>query len=304
MRLSSKRNFKVGVTVVASVFILLYGITFLKQIKFGLETNALSVYFQDVNGLKESDPVSVNGVLKGRITKIELSGSDSVRVDFNLAKDVELKKDYIITVAMIELMSGKQIYIKPGKEKELADITKPLSGARNTDIVSLITTMNDVSYNVSKLTARLDTTVKDLNSVIRNVNSIAGDEGLKSNIRSTAGNFNLASRNLNLMLAESRTSLNSLVSRLNNVAANLNTTVDETKPEVKQTFRDIRDLTSRIDSLTMNLNSFVLNTKDSSNSVGKLLTNDEFYNNLNKTILSMNKLIRKIEKDGLRLKLF
>ncbi len=304
MRLSSKRNFKVGVTVAASVFILLYGITFLKQLKFGLETNALSVYFQDVNGLKESDPVSVNGVLKGRITKIELSGSDSVRVDFNLAKDVELKKDYTITVAMIELMSGKQIYVKPGKSDTLADLTKPLIGAMNTDFVSLINTMNDVSRNVNTITARLDTTVKDLNSVIRNVNSIAGDEGLKSNIRSTAGNFNLASRNLNLMLAESRTSLNSLVGRLNNVAANLNTTVDETKPEIKQTFRDIRDLTSRIDSLTMNLNSFVLNTKDSSNTVGKLLTDDEFYNNLNKTILSMNKLIRKIEKDGLRLKLF
>jgi hypothetical protein len=48
----------------------------------------------------------------------------------------------------------------------------------------------------------------------------------------------------------------------------------------------------------------VLNTKDTNSTVGKLLTDDDFYNNLNKTVLSINKLVKKIEKDGVRLRLF
>ena len=77
-----KTLLKVGMTIVVSLILVLWGVAFLKDLKFGLETNDLSVYFADVNGLKEGDPVSVNGVTKGKINKIELAPGDSVRVDF------------------------------------------------------------------------------------------------------------------------------------------------------------------------------------------------------------------------------
>jgi ABC-type transporter Mla subunit MlaD len=53
--MSSDRTnkFKVGITVVIALFILLYGIVFLKDFKVGIETYDLVVYFHDVNGLKE-----------------------------------------------------------------------------------------------------------------------------------------------------------------------------------------------------------------------------------------------------------
>src|ERR1041384_4882979 len=109
-----KVNLKVGITVIISVLILLYGVAFLKQFRLDLHENDLSVYFENTNGLKEGDPVSVNGVAKGKVKTIALQG-DSVKVDFTLSKDVELKKDYTVQVAMIELMSGKQVLISPGR---------------------------------------------------------------------------------------------------------------------------------------------------------------------------------------------
>src|SRR4030095_16022632 len=150
---------KVGLTVIISILIVLYGVAFLKDAKFGLQTNDLIVHFNDVNGLKEGDPVSVNGVSKGKVRKIDLTGGDSVRVEFYLYKDVVLKKDYTVSIAMIELMSGKQIYIKPGIADEPADLTKPLVGAKNTDVVSLIGTFNQVGEQVRLIAARLDTTM-------------------------------------------------------------------------------------------------------------------------------------------------
>ncbi len=295
---------KVGLTVIISILIVLYGVAFLKDAKFSLETNDLVVYFSDVNGLKEGDQVSVNGVPKGKVKKIELANGDSVKVEFFLAKDVTLKKDYSVSVAMIELMSGKQIFIKPGVSTEPADITKPLVGARSNDVVSLISTMNEVGDNVKRISYKLDTAINNLDKTILNINDIAGDDGLKSNIKGTAGNFHTASRNLNLMIAETRNNINSLTSRLNGVATNLDNTVTETKPELKETIEDIRELTSKVDSLAVNLNSFVLNARDTNSTVGKLFGEDKMYENLNKTILNINKLVRKIEKDGIRLRLF
>lgn len=299
-----KTLLKVGMTIVVSLILVLWGVAFLKDLKFGLETNDLSVYFADVNGLKEGDPVSVNGVTKGKINKIELATGDSVRVDFSLSKEVTLKKDYIVSVAMIELMSGKQIYIKPGMSKEVADITKPLVGAKNTDIVGLIGTMNQVGEDVKLITKKLDTSMTKLNVSLNHINDVVGDDGLKSNIKGAASNFNLASRNLNLMLADTRNSINSLTARLNNIALNVDNTVTETKPELKETMQDVRVLTARLDSLTINLNNLVLGVKDSNSTVGKLLNEDEMYNNINKALLNINKLVRKIEKDGIRLRLF
>lgn len=299
-----KTLLKVGMTIVVSLILVLWGVAFLKDLKFGLETNDLSVYFADVNGLKEGDPVSVNGVTKGKINKIELAPGDSVRVDFSLSKEVTLKKDYVVSVAMIELMSGKQIYIKPGLSKETADITKPLVGAKNTDIVGLIGTMNQVGEDVKLITRKLDTSMTKLNISLNHINDVVGDDGLKSNIKGAASNFNLASRNLNLMLADTRNSINSLTARLNNIALNVDNTVSETKPELKETMQDVRLLTARLDSLTINLNDLVTGVKDSNSTVGKLLTEDEMYDNINKALLNINKLVRKIEKDGIRLRLF
>lgn len=299
-----KTLLKVGITIVVSLILVLWGVAFLKDLKFGLETNDLSVYFSDVNGLKEGDPVSVNGVTKGKINKIELAPGDSVRVDFSLSKEVVLKKDYIVSVAMIELMSGKQIYIKPGMSKETADITKPLVGAKNTDIVGLIGTMNQVGEDVKLITKKLDTSMTKLNVSLSHINDIVGDDGLKTNIKGAASNFNMASRNLNLMLADTRNSINSLTARLNNIALNVDNTVTETKPELKETMQDVRTLTARLDSLTINLNELVVGAKDSNSTVGKLLNEDEMYNNINKALLNINKLVRKIEKDGIRLRLF
>ncbi len=295
---------KVGFTVLVSIILLLWGVAFLKDLKFGLETNDLTVYFPDVNGLKEGDPVSVNGVVKGKIISINLAPGDSVKVEFSLSKEVTLRKDYEVSVSMIELMSGKQIYVKPGSSKENADITKPLVGAKTNDIVGLIGTMTEIGDDVKLITHKLDTAMTKMTVTIEHVNDIVGDDGLKSNIKGAASNFNVASRNLNLMLADTRSSINSLTAKLNNIAANIDNTVTDTKPELKETMQDVRILTGRLDSLTINLNSLVLNASDSNSTVGKLLSEDDIYENINKALLSINKLVKKIEKDGIRLRLF
>jgi len=98
--------------------------------------------------------------------------------------------------------------------------------------------------------------------------------------------------------------LNILTGKLHSIADNLDQTITETKPELKETIGDIRDLASRMDTLAMNFNQIALNAQDSTNSVGKLLSGDEFYQNLNKTVININKLVQKINKKGIRLRLF
>lgn len=298
-----KVNLKVGITVIISILILLYGVAFLKQFRLDLNENELSVFFQNTNGLKEGDPVSVNGVAKGKVKTIALQG-DSVKVDFTLSKEVTLKNDYIIQVSMIELMSGKQILIYPGKNSQLADISKPLVSVKSSDVVNLISTMNDVGDVVKKISYKLDTTTNELNKTLESINSFVGDEGLRSNLRTTAGNLSTASRNFNSLIDENRVSIRSITNKLNNIADNFDRTITESRPELKGTLADIRELTTRLDTLTENMNTLFVHANDTTSTVGKLANQDELYNNINKTVLNIDKLVKKIHKDGIRLRLF
>jgi phospholipid/cholesterol/gamma-HCH transport system substrate-binding protein len=172
------------------------------------------------------------------------------------------------------------------------------------DIISLIGTMNQVGEDVKDISAKLNKTTDDLNTVIMNVNDIVGDEGFKSNIKGSASNFNVASKNLDLLLEENRHNLSVLTSKLNSLADNLENTVTDTKPDLKETITNVRSLTIKLDSLTDNFNQLVSNTKDTNSTIGKLLTDDEFYVNLNNTVVNIDKLIKQIKKEGLKLKIF
>jgi phospholipid/cholesterol/gamma-HCH transport system substrate-binding protein len=298
-----KVNLKVGITVIVAVLILLYGLAFLKEFNLNLNEYEVSAYFHDVIGLKEGDPVAVSGYTKGKVKRIDNEG-DSVKVTFSLAKDIVIKKDYRIQVTMLELMSGKQISVFPGRSNELADVSKPLSGEKGWDVVALIQSMGEVTLTSRSVVSRLDSVMAELNKTTRSVTSLVNDETFRSNIHTSASNFNAASKNLNSLIEENRNSLRGITGKLHSVADNLDQTISQTRPELHETIRDIRDLTSKMDTLTMNFNQIALNAQDSTNTVGKLLTGDEFYKNLNKTVNSINRLVQKINKDGIRLRLF
>lgn len=298
-----KVNLKVGITVIVAILILLYGLAFLKEFQLNLNEYEISAYFKDVIGLKEGDPVAVSGFTKGKVRRIENEG-DSVKVTFSLTKDIVLKEDYKIQVTMLELMSGKQISVYPGRSNKPADVSKPLTGEKGWDVIALVQSMGEISLLSRDVVVRLDTAMNDLSKITSSVYSLVNDPSFRSNIHSSASNFNLASENLNSAIEENRHALNDLTGKLHSIADNFDKTISQTRPELEETISDIRELTSKMDTLAVNFNKIALSAQDSTGSVGKLLNTDEFYNNLNKTVANINKLVQKINKEGVRLRLF
>lgn len=86
--------------------VVLLTIFWAKGFTVGLSEQEYVVYFSKVSGINEGDMVSVNGVRKGKIDKIELAG-DSVKISFSIDKTIKLRKDYEIYVAATELTGGK-----------------------------------------------------------------------------------------------------------------------------------------------------------------------------------------------------
>lgn len=185
---------KVGIFVFIAIVIVLTTVFWTKGFVIGAGQNDVTVYFQSsVGGLNEGDAVTVKGVRKGEIQKITLVG-DSVKVEFTLAKDVVIKSDYSVEVAMTSFTSGKQLYIDPGKQDPVINFDRPLIGSDAGDINTVMKQMKDLSTEVGVLITKFQTNSDKLNDVLINVNEIVGDGQLKMDLKSTMSNFEVTSK--------------------------------------------------------------------------------------------------------------
>ncbi|MCE1165893.1 MAG: MlaD family protein [Bacteroidetes bacterium] len=294
---------KVGVFVFIAVIIVASTVFWAKGFMFGKDKMDLVVYFSAVSGLNYADPVAVNGVIKGKVMKIELEG-DSVKVTFAVDRDIKIKTDYKIEISSPELMSGKMIYIKPGKEGTEIDYKNPLKGTNGSDIASMMSTVSDLSVDVKTLIGKFSKTADNLDKVLVNVNELVGDKRMQNDLKSTISNLSVTSKNLNGLVSESRTSIRSITEGADKTMNSVNNMLDDNSPEIKNTIKDIRTLTAKFDSLTTNLNLIVSDIQTQKSGVGKFIYDDKFFNNLNKTLEEVEKLTKKIREDGIKINLF
>jgi len=294
---------KVGFFVLIAIVIVISAIFWVKGFLVTKDQVDLNVYFQQVSGLNVGDPVTVKGVRMGRVNSIELDG-DSVKVEFTLDESVKLKEDYKIEIAILELMGGKQLYITPGKSPNEINNTKPLSGNNSTDFSSIIKSVAELSTDVKSLIKNFSKTNENLNDVLVNINDIVGDGQMKRNLKSTISNVEVTSRNLNSLVSENRLSLRNLTKKADYTIDNVNEVMDENSPEINSTLKEMHILTTKVDTLITNLNLIVTDIQNQKGSVGKLMYDEEFYENINKALLEIERLTKKIRKDGIKINLF
>jgi len=295
-------EFKVGLFVFIAVLVVLLTIFWAKGFSVGLSEQKYVVYFSKVSGINEGDMVSVNGVRKGKIDKIELEG-DSVKISFSLDKTIKFRKDYDIYVAATELTGGKVLYIEPGKSSEEIESGLALHGSPGADFSSLMNSFDDITKDIKSLLGEFKTSTENLNEVILNVNEIVGDGNLKSNLKTTLSNLAVSSRNLNQLVSESRAGLSGLTYKMGNTVDNVDNFLGDNSKELKNTLLEIQTLTTTVDTLVSNLNGVVTDIRDKKG-IGKFISDDKFIDNINKALAEIEMLSRKIRKDGVKINLF
>ena len=294
---------KVGIFVFFAALIVLSTIFWAKGVLIGKTQRDLYAYFQTINGINIGDPVTVNGVKKGKILDIDLEG-DSVKVKFSVDRDIKIKKDYKVEISVLELMGGKQLFINPGKSDEEINYEMPLSGVSAADVTKIMKDVSGMTDNVKELLNKFDKAADNLNAVLINVNDIVGDKNVRYDLKSTLSNIEITSRNLNALVSENKTTLRQLTNKIGGTVDNINGLVVDTRPDLKNTFNDFSILTSRVDTLVGNLNIVISDIQQQKSGLGKFIYEDKFFDNLNKTLQELQSLSKKIRKDGLKINIF
>ncbi len=283
----------IGLLVIVAMLILFFGINFLKGVNLFKAANYYYSVYNNVEGLAQSAPVTLNGYKVGIVRSInyDFSRPGNVIVEMSLDKSLKLPKGTeavlgadLLGTASIALTLGTDasaLYAVgdtiPGKVKAsmMAGIADNLMPAVNTilpKIDSLLINLNALTGNpaLHQSITRLDDITTQLNATMRSLNAAT------ANLQPITGNIRSITENVDTITGD----LAQVSGRLRDVP------VDSIALEIQATMANLRQLSER------------LNNPESS--IGKLTDDSALYDNINATIISLDSLFIDIKKNPKR----
>jgi len=295
MKDQSKTEVKVGIMVVAGVLVFLWVLGWAKNFSFTANDIYLQVRFPTVAGLEIGDPVTINGVRKGNVEDFNIE-SDDVIVKVKLDSDVNLKEDASFEVSMLDLMGGKKINISPGESSQPIDFNKVQQGEFQADIPMVMSMLG-------KMQGDLNGTIKDVRVTLNSLNNYLTDQKLNENIKVTAANLKDLTIKMNTLIDNNQEDLKKIISNTAELTSEAKELIRNNRESIQSSITDLKSILGKSDSLLTKLNTLADETTGRKNNLGKLLYDEDLYNNLNGTLKDVKELTKiildQLKGDGL-----
>ncbi len=282
---------KVGLAVLAAFAVLIVGIMWGKGIKFRAERYPIIVHFQNSAGLENGALVLVNGVPKGKVTRITLA-PDHVAVRCLIDKDVRLLTDYRIVIETVQLMSGKVVTILPGTDGHLVHTEIPLRGLPSMGISDVVALIDEFSDDFRMV-------LTNMNSVLTNLDLIVGDSANQIHLSRSLSNLDRSSAETVQLIAENREALSRTIMRLENTLEILEGVAESSKGKLDRSFAKIDTTTALLQALAGDLRGITGSIQAGEGTLGRLVTDPELYERLVTTAADLDSLIIQIRRRGL-----
>jgi phospholipid/cholesterol/gamma-HCH transport system substrate-binding protein len=287
--LSRRTEIEVGLTVLVAVGILLWGVTWLKEFQIQRSVKVWHVVFPQTGGLGPSDEVQVNGIKKGSVQAMRLTG-DGVLVDLALASDVVLTRDSRVTIRNIGLMGEKVIGVDLRSSGGAWTQQDTIPGGYEKGIPEV---MGDVALTIESVT--------QLSSRLASIIEATDKHG---NLTGTLKNMRGASAELEATVKETRASLKTTLADLSATAKTTKALTTDREGQLGKaidSFSSAADkldrLSSRLDSLRSVMQSVATKVDRGDGSLGKLVNDRKLYNDVTATVDSLRALVVDIKKN-------
>ena len=289
------KEIKTAVLVIVSIFLFIWGYNFLKGKDLFNSTTRVYVVYDNVAGLVNSAPVTLNGLAIGKVDAITIQPDGKLLVEMQINTDFPISKSSIAEIYDSGLVGGRQIAIKPNFQDKnyikSGDYLKASSKLGITD--ALAQQLEPLQYKVQKLLDNAD-------ALFTNVNDIL-DEKTKQNLKNsiselnkTLSEFSVASKNINGMIADNKSKFNSTMTNFDNTAANFSKMSDSlAKANLGQTVRNLEKTLANVDKIMIDI-------EQGKGTMGKLMKDDAMYTNFTNTSKELELLLQDVRLHPIR----
>ncbi len=297
--MSRRTEIEVGVTVLVALAVLIWGVTWLKEISIQRRVRVWHVSFPQTGGLGPSDEVRVNGIRKGDVQSMDLVG-DHVVVSLALASEIQLTHRCRVAISNVGLMGEKVIAVdlqeggKPYTERDT------ISGVYEQGLSEISATLGDAMGAISLLADRL--------------RGVADVMQKNNDLEKTLRNFRQTSEELKGAVAEDRALLRATVENFGAASQTAKRLTTDREAELQHALTDFASaaakldrLSSRLDSLRSSLQSVATKLDGGQGTLGKLVNDDKLYQDVSAATRNLKALIEDIRthpKKYLKLEIF
>jgi phospholipid/cholesterol/gamma-HCH transport system substrate-binding protein len=266
----------IGITVLAAVALLIFGVLWFKGFTTSRETWKLTAYFPQASGLADGDPVEVAGVVQGKVDEIVYERG-LARLEISMNKGAELYADATIAIANYGMMGQKFIAIDPGNPAlGPLDPTKPMQGEFQPGV-------GDMMTEVGQSLAATNLLVDRLNRFLAVVDSTGG----ALSIGHTITNLETITGNVSTLTSENRVRLARSVANFEAASGELRALLSEKGPALRNTFDNLERATTQADTtarelkaMALELRTLIATIQSDSSTAGALLTDRALYDRL------------------------
>jgi phospholipid/cholesterol/gamma-HCH transport system substrate-binding protein len=293
--LKVSREIKTAVLVITSIILFIWGYSFLKGKNLFDNSNKLFVVYENVAGLTTSAPVTLNGLIIGKVNSITINPDGKLLVELHITTDFPISKSSIAEIYDSGLVGGRQIAIKPN----FLDKNYTVSGDY-LQASSKLGLTDALAQQLEPLQAKIQELLENADVLFTNVNDILDTQtrqNLKSSIASlnaTLSEFSVASKNVNELLAENKSKLNNTLKNVDKVSGNFATISDSlAKVNLGQTVKNLEKTLAKVDKIMAEL-------EQGKGTMGKLIKDETMYTNFSKTSKELELLLQDVRLHPIR----
>lgn len=275
------REVKVGIMTIVAIFVLYFGLNFLKGTDIFSSSNNYYGTFENIGGLVPSSPVYVKGFKVGQVEAVyyDFSKKESFVIKISVAKDIQLPKGAVIQLYDDGLMGGKAIQLMYAP----IVLTQVMYEPNDT----LPTQIGDglMAQLSGSLLPKIETIATQADSLIYSVRVLVENKDLKKSLSS-----------IERTTADLAVTSNSLKKLMNNDLPHIVNNVNDITTDFKVVSGNLKKIDfaatfASIDNTINNLNLVSKKMNSSDGTIGLLLNNKDLYINLTNTASSADKLL-------------
>jgi phospholipid/cholesterol/gamma-HCH transport system substrate-binding protein len=252
---------------------------------FGPEGQRLAAVFDSVAGLDDKASVRIAGVRVGKVDGVGLQGNRA-KVSLLLDKPLPLTVGTFAKIANLGLLGEKYVELVPGPAgAPLLPKDAVLPGQTPVSFDDAMAKLDKIGDSIQQVTGSLAGPAGGVGPLIQSLQMASDQIRLlvmenRANVASTVRNFDAASATLARELPRIAAQMNRALDQIAGLVA-------ENRGDVSASLGNIKELTSKLQTSVDNLNKITGKVASGEGTVGKLINSEEGYNEVIKTLDSI-----------------
>lgn len=305
------KEFKVGLVVILTTLLMIFGVNYLKGNSFFGGDDVYYAYFPSSGSLTPSSSVTLNGVEIGKVLSVDLVNpsefidpKNRVLVKFSIQNpELRLAVGSKIEIVPGVLSTGIQINQNFIADKGYFKIGDTLSGGVSQEISEqLESELLPLKQKMENLMVSVDNIVASINNFWDTSAAYTMDAGLNE-VKIAISRFSRVAYNLDNLIDDQKVKLSNIFDNVESISESFK----ETDHEIKRVVGNISNLSDTLLTVdfketfeqatgTMrNLNDLLDASSRGEGTLGKLLDDDQLYNELNTTNQKLQDLVEDIK---------